>query len=379
MAPNHVLAEKPETNSQAPAAGPPPQVLEQAGLNVPAPSAGEQDAENVGNSSRPAGRRAAKVGKKAAGLRKMEASGEGTVDPARPATEAADAAAATDPAAKLAPEAGAPDKTLGTVGVLQDRLADSPPSAGATRRTAPRPGPRGVNENRPAGNEPRPAGEEDQTRLASEPRISMLTDADLPDKRARTPAQPGQPHHANEPAGVSLSDRVVARGESAGSTAPGSQASAESPRGDAAERVQFVQRVTRAFEAATDRGGTIRLRLHPPELGSLRLELTVRNGAMNARMETETETARNMLLDNLPALRERLAEHQIKVERFDVDWQAQAQGGLPQQAGDQSRWQAPAARWLPGPVASSPGEPAVETPAHPPTRPSAGTSFDVVI
>jgi flagellar hook-length control protein FliK len=95
-----------------------------------------------------------------------------------------------------------------------------------------------------------------------------------------------------------------------------------------------VQRVARAFDAAADRGGTVRLRLDPPELGSLRLELTVRNGKMNARLEAETQSARNLILDSLPALRQRLAEHQIQVERFDVDWGGQPSGSLPQQSQD---------------------------------------------
>jgi hypothetical protein len=40
----------------------------------------------------------------------------------------------------------------------------------------------------------------------------------------------------------------------------------------------------------------------------LRVELSVRDGVLNARLETETSSARNLLLDNLPALRDRLAE-----------------------------------------------------------------------
>ena len=38
-----------------------------------------------------------------------------------------------------------------------------------------------------------------------------------------------------------------------------------------------------------------------------------------ARVEAETATARNLLLDNLGALRERLAQQDIKVDQFNVD------------------------------------------------------------
>jgi flagellar hook-length control protein FliK len=86
-----------------------------------------------------------------------------------------------------------------------------------------------------------------------------------------------------------------------------------------AERVRFVQRVARAFQAAGEQGGKVTLRLNPPELGSVRLEVTIRDGVLRAHLEAETTAARQALLENLPALRERLAEQDVKIERFDVD------------------------------------------------------------
>ena len=85
------------------------------------------------------------------------------------------------------------------------------------------------------------------------------------------------------------------------------------------DRPRFLQRVGGAIEAAERRGGAIRVRLSPPELGSLRIELAVKQGTLTATLETETSAARQVLLDNLPALRARLAEQEIRVEQFDVD------------------------------------------------------------
>ncbi len=85
------------------------------------------------------------------------------------------------------------------------------------------------------------------------------------------------------------------------------------------DQARFVQRVARAFQVGHERGGEIRLRLSPPELGNMRLEIVVKGGVLTARVETETSAARTVLLDNLPALRERLAEQNIKIEQFDVD------------------------------------------------------------
>lgn len=92
--------------------------------------------------------------------------------------------------------------------------------------------------------------------------------------------------------------------------------SEEAPRVDV---TRFTNRVSGAVKAAQQRGGEIKLRLSPPELGSLQIKLTMSEGVMTASLETETTAAKNLLLDNLPALRERLAEQEIRVDKFDVD------------------------------------------------------------
>jgi len=92
------------------------------------------------------------------------------------------------------------------------------------------------------------------------------------------------------------------------------------PRGtEQALRARFIQRVAGAVRLASQRGGQLRLRLSPPELGSLRLEIAVRQGALEANIKAETTAARSLLMESLPVLRERLASQGIKIERFDVD------------------------------------------------------------
>ncbi len=98
------------------------------------------------------------------------------------------------------------------------------------------------------------------------------------------------------------------------------------------DRVRFVQRVGNALRTANQQEGHVQLRLSPPELGSLRIEITVRQGILTAKLETETVAARTVLLDNLPALRERLAEQDIRIEQFDVEVRRDGQ----QQAEDRS-------------------------------------------
>lgn len=90
---------------------------------------------------------------------------------------------------------------------------------------------------------------------------------------------------------------------------------------------RFVGRVTKAFHTAQERGGVLQLRLSPPELGALKLQLVVKDGVLSATLETENAHARRVLLDHLPALRDRLAEQNIRVERFDVDVQQENSRG----------------------------------------------------
>jgi flagellar hook-length control protein FliK len=99
------------------------------------------------------------------------------------------------------------------------------------------------------------------------------------------------------------------------------------------DTTRLLSRVARAFAAAQERDGEIRLRLSPPELGALRLEVRIQDGVMVAHLETETEAARTAIVENLPALRERLAEQGVRIERFDVDLMQRQPSGTPNQSG----------------------------------------------
>ena len=144
---------------------------------------------------------------------------------------------------------------------------------------------------------------------------------------------------AQQPAGASQAGKEKA--SSPASRATEASTSEKTQGASTVDRVRFVQRVARAFEAIGARAGTVRLRLSPPELGTLRIEIAVRDGALSARLQAENHIARNLLLDNLPALRERLAQQDIRIERFQVDVFDQSQTSNWQQPAGQSDWQQP--------------------------------------
>lgn len=132
---------------------------------------------------------------------------------------------------------------------------------------------------------------------------------------------------APSPANPTLTTQSsFAAGISQGSSPEGSPASGVST----IDRTRFVQRVARAFQSVGDQAGQIRLRLSPPDLGSLQVEISVKDGGLTAHIQAENNTAQQLLLDSLPELRDRLAQQNIQIDRFDVEVAGQSSGGLPQ-------------------------------------------------
>jgi len=142
---------------------------------------------------------------------------------------------------------------------------------------------------------------------------------------------------------------------------------------------RFVQRVARAIHTAQDRGGPLVLRLSPPELGSLRLELSLQQGVLSATIEADNSQARQMLLDNLPALRDRLADQNVRIERFDVDLRRDGEGRDPSnfqpQQHKQHHQHAPQHRAATSREPSA-AEPAAATPT--PSRSITDTSINII-
>lgn len=86
-----------------------------------------------------------------------------------------------------------------------------------------------------------------------------------------------------------------------------------------ADRVRLIQRVARSFSRLGPDGGNVQLRLHPPELGALAMQVRIERGSLSAHMLTESPAAREVILDSLPQLRSRLAQQGFEVTQISVD------------------------------------------------------------
>lgn len=148
-----------------------------------------------------------------------------------------------------------------------------------------------------------------------------------PPNRSSASSQSASAGQANAVAAAGSRTRLPAQ-----ALAPTAGATTRRPAPEV-DSARLLTRVVRAFSAAQERDGEVRLRLSPPELGALRLEIRVENGALTAQLQTETDSARTAIIDNLPVLRERLAEQGVRIERFDVDLMQRQPGGMPDQSG----------------------------------------------
>ena len=128
---------------------------------------------------------------------------------------------------------------------------------------------------------------------------------------------------ANQNGEVALG-RVDAGGAGQVSNQPGvGLAGAAGVQGDGETTNGQDQRVAdqaaRALRAAVNqRGGTVTMRLNPPELGSLRVELRLEQNTVKATFDASTEQARTALTQHLSALKTSLQSHGLSVESLTV-------------------------------------------------------------
>ncbi|MBI5359838.1 MAG: flagellar hook-length control protein FliK [Planctomycetes bacterium] len=103
------------------------------------------------------------------------------------------------------------------------------------------------------------------------------------------------------------------------------------PRADQAEMIEKIANATKAgLRNGTNR---IKMLLHPQQLGTLKINLAVKENSLSATMVTENHAARHAILNNLEALKQDLENQGISISNFEVTVDQDLQQG-PQQFGD---------------------------------------------
>ena len=67
------------------------------------------------------------------------------------------------------------------------------------------------------------------------------------------------------------------------------------------------------------RGGTLTMRLDPPSLGQLKLEMKMEGGRVTVLLTSANDSARSLLRDNLNSLRQSLEDRGLAVDRLAVE------------------------------------------------------------
>jgi|GEM_PF-4400258 len=109
------------------------------------------------------------------------------------------------------------------------------------------------------------------------------------------------------------------RGESAlkGEFLRNSEQTARTPRFQPSKILERVEATLK--EAARSRDGkTISFRLDPPELGTLKVDVSIRDGALHARISTENSTVAGILREKAYELQSMLRKLGLEVERVSV-------------------------------------------------------------
>lgn len=81
---------------------------------------------------------------------------------------------------------------------------------------------------------------------------------------------------------------------------------------------RIFHRFLRGFEQLDNGQGQVRLRLHPPELGSLQVTLRVESQQMVALIEVEHSSAREALSRNLHQLQSRLNDQGVELQQVEI-------------------------------------------------------------
>lgn len=87
---------------------------------------------------------------------------------------------------------------------------------------------------------------------------------------------------------------------------------------ESVDRSDIVQRCMDAVQQSVQHNRPFRVRLHPPELGALLVEILRENNAVSARLQVETAAARAALGQHLSDLRHSLSQHGVAVDRIEI-------------------------------------------------------------
>jgi flagellar hook-length control protein FliK len=81
----------------------------------------------------------------------------------------------------------------------------------------------------------------------------------------------------------------------------------------------IIQQVIQKFRINSQlQNSKLVMRLHPAELGELKIDIQLKGGSLNASIVTQSQQVREILEKNMPKLRDLMEQHGIVVENISV-------------------------------------------------------------
>ena len=100
---------------------------------------------------------------------------------------------------------------------------------------------------------------------------------------------------------------------------PGGAAPAEGERGFNLQRSESVQEMARVVRSTIGgKNASMTLRLDPPELGQLRIDVRMHDQTLEVRIEADTKAGHDMLRTRLGQLRQALESQGVRLDQLDV-------------------------------------------------------------
>jgi flagellar hook-length control protein FliK len=125
---------------------------------------------------------------------------------------------------------------------------------------------------------------------------------------------------SNTTSGAVNASSSINGGQTNTSSTAGPSGSASSGRSTLTpyQEQKVLQRVLRGMEQLANGSNQVRLRLHPPELGSLQVTIRIEGQQVAGLIEVEHAAARDALQNNLPQLQARLSDQGLNVQQFEI-------------------------------------------------------------
>jgi len=143
-----------------------------------------------------------------------------------------------------------------------------------------------------------------------------------------------------------------ARPTTMSSPAPAAPGMFQTPSGQPMPENQLLDQVARSInlQANGDRS-QMTLRLHPEELGELKLELVMEKGGIKAHIQAQTAQVQEVLERHMPRLREAFAQQGLQLDDVEVSLDSRQSGGRDTLFGQGNQEQSHGRRFGQGPVA----------------------------